>query len=103
MNENSIDDILTLEERWILLKKNKRKNLDKMKKINRSYVKAKLEKKRINREVKELQARVLNRLYESLSTPGYLILGEVETPTSNLGDRLECLDNKARIYKKVTD
>ncbi len=49
---------------------------------------------------KPLQERVLNRLYESLSTPGYLILGEVETPTSNLYDKLSCLDSKARIYKK---
>jgi chemotaxis methyl-accepting protein methylase len=40
-------------------------------------------------------------LYGALATPGYLILGEVETPTSNLYGKLECLDNKARIYKKV--
>jgi len=39
-------------------------------------------------------------LYDSLATPGYLILGEVETPTSSLRDRLECLDAKAKIYKK---
>jgi two-component system CheB/CheR fusion protein len=50
---------------------------------------------------KQLQERVLNMLYGALATPGYLILGEVETPTSNLYGKLECLDNKARIYKKV--
>jgi chemotaxis methyl-accepting protein methylase len=51
---------------------------------------------------RQLQERVLNMLYDSLATPGYLILGEAETPTSNLGCKLECLDHKARIYKKVT-
>ena len=49
---------------------------------------------------KQLQARVLDMLYNSLATPGYLILGEVETPTDNLRGRLECLDTKAKIYKK---
>jgi len=49
---------------------------------------------------KQLQERVLNMLCDSLATPGYLILGEVETPTSNLNGKLECLDTKARIYKK---
>jgi len=49
---------------------------------------------------KTLQERVLNMLYDSLAAPGYLILGEVETPTSNLRDKLECLDAKAKIYKK---
>jgi len=49
---------------------------------------------------KQLQERVLEMLYDSLATPGYLILGEVETPTSSLRDRLECLDAKAKIYKK---
>jgi len=39
-------------------------------------------------------------LYDSLATPGYLILGEVETPTNNLNGKLECLDIKAKIYKK---
>ena len=39
-------------------------------------------------------------LYDSLAAPGYLILGEVETPTSSLRDKLECLDAKAKIYKK---
>jgi len=49
---------------------------------------------------KQLQDGVLNMLYDSLATPGYLILGEVETPTNNLREKLECLDSKARIYKK---
>ena len=49
---------------------------------------------------KQLQERLLNRLCDSLATPGYLILGEVETPTSNMCEKLECLDSKAKIYKK---
>jgi len=52
---------------------------------------------------KQLQKRVLDMLYDSLATPGYLILGEVETPTSSLCEKLECLDSKAKIYKKVTN
>ena len=48
----------------------------------------------------QLQERVLSMLYDSLVAPGYLILGEVETPTSSLNEKLECLDSKARIYKK---
>ncbi len=48
----------------------------------------------------QLQERVLSMLYDSLAAPGYLILGEVETPTSSLRDKLECLDTKAKIYKK---
>ncbi len=47
-----------------------------------------------------LQEKVLNMLYDSLATPGYLILGEVETPAGSLNEKLECLDNKAKIYKK---
>ena len=49
---------------------------------------------------KQLQERLLSTLYEALATPGYLILGEVETPTDNLREKLECLDAKAKIYKK---
>jgi len=48
----------------------------------------------------QLQERELNMLYDSLATPGYLILGEVETPPSSLREKLECLDSKAKIYKK---
>ncbi len=47
-----------------------------------------------------LQERLLDILYNSLATPGYLILGEVETPTNSLREKLECLDIKAKIYKK---
>jgi len=49
---------------------------------------------------KQLQKRVLGMLYDSLANPGYLVLGEVETPTSNLSEKLECIDAKAKIYKK---
>ncbi len=50
---------------------------------------------------KPLQERVLNMLYDSLATPGYLLLGEVETPSGQSSERLQCLDSKARIYRKV--
>ncbi len=50
---------------------------------------------------KQLQERVLNLLYSSLAIPGYLILGEAETPTDSLCGKLECLDAKAKIYKKT--
>ncbi len=48
----------------------------------------------------QLQERVLGMLYDSLATPGCLILGEVETLTNSLRDKLECLDARAKIYKK---
>ena len=48
----------------------------------------------------QLQEKVLGMLYDSLSAPGYLILGEVETLTNSLRDKLECLDARAKIYKK---
>jgi chemotaxis methyl-accepting protein methylase len=48
----------------------------------------------------QLQEKVLKMLYDSLATPGYLILGEVETPTESLRERLECIDAKAKIYRK---
>lgn len=51
---------------------------------------------------KQLQERVLNMLYDALATPGYLVLGEVETPTDEIREKMECLDGKAKIYKKVT-
>ena len=50
---------------------------------------------------RRLQEKVLDMLYDSLATPGYLILGEVEMLTENLRQKLECLDSKAKIYKKV--
>jgi two-component system CheB/CheR fusion protein len=49
---------------------------------------------------KQLQERLLGMLYEMLATPGYLVLGEVETPTDNLRGRLECLHSGAKIYQK---
>jgi len=51
---------------------------------------------------RQLQERVLNLLYDSLAAPGYLVLGEAETPTVGLGEWLECLDSKAKVYKKVS-
>jgi len=48
----------------------------------------------------QLQKRVLDMLYNSVATPGYLILGEAETPTNSLRQKLECLDTRARIYRK---
>jgi chemotaxis methyl-accepting protein methylase len=50
---------------------------------------------------KQLQERVLDKLYNSLHSQGYLILGESETPPDNLHEKLVCLDRKAKIYKKV--
>jgi two-component system CheB/CheR fusion protein len=50
---------------------------------------------------RQLQKKVLGMVYDSLATPGYLVLGEVETPTDSLRPKLECLDAKARIYKKT--
>ena len=50
---------------------------------------------------KQLQKRVLEMLYDSLHSLGYLILGESETPLANHRAKLECLDRKARIYRKV--
>jgi len=49
---------------------------------------------------RQLQEKVLGLVYDSLATPGYLVLGEVETPTDNLRPRLECLNARAKIYKK---
>ena len=50
---------------------------------------------------KQLQGRVLKMLYDALATPGYLVLGEVETPPSSFNDKLVCLDSRAKIYKKA--
>jgi chemotaxis methyl-accepting protein methylase len=50
---------------------------------------------------KHLQERVLDMLYNSLHSQGFLILGESETPSDNLLKKLECLDRKAKIYKKL--
>ncbi|MDD4875674.1 MAG: protein-glutamate O-methyltransferase CheR, partial [Dehalococcoidales bacterium] len=48
----------------------------------------------------QLQQKVIGKLYDSLATPGYLILGEVETLPGNFNDKLRCLDKRAKIYKK---
>ena len=50
---------------------------------------------------RQLQEKVLNLVYGSLATPGYLVLGEVETPPDTIRPKLECLNTKAKIYKKV--
>jgi chemotaxis methyl-accepting protein methylase len=50
---------------------------------------------------KHLQKRVLDMLYNSLRSQGYLILGEAETLSNSLHKKLGCLDRKAKIYKKV--
>lgn len=50
---------------------------------------------------RQLQGRVLDMLYGSLDAPGYLVLGEVETPPGHFEQKLECLDSKARIYRKL--
>ena len=50
---------------------------------------------------KQLQKRVLDMLYHSLHSQGYLILGEAETLPNSLHKKLGCLDRKARIYKKI--
>jgi len=50
---------------------------------------------------RQLQEKVLGMVYDSLATPGYLVLGEVETPTDSLRPKFECLDAKAKIYKKT--
>lgn len=63
MNEiDGLNQLKSLEERWRDVKKKKRLNLDKMKKVKRAYVKAKIEKKRINREVKQLQKEWKERI-----------------------------------------
>jgi chemotaxis methyl-accepting protein methylase len=49
---------------------------------------------------KQLQERVLDKLYHSLHSQGYLILGESETPSDHLHEKLRCIDLKAKIYKR---
>lgn len=44
---------------------------------------------------------ILGMLFDSLAASGYLILGEVETPTESLRGKLECVDAKAKMYKKI--
>ncbi len=47
-----------------------------------------------------LQEKVLAMLYDSLSAPGYLVLGEAETLTNSLRGKLDYLDARAKIYRK---
>ncbi|MBN1364831.1 MAG: protein-glutamate O-methyltransferase CheR [Syntrophaceae bacterium] len=49
---------------------------------------------------KYLQEKVLNMLYDSLRSSGYLVLGEVETLPNSLRKKMMCLDEKAKIYVK---
>jgi len=51
---------------------------------------------------RRLQERLLANLWHCLAADGYLVLGEAETPSRNLLSRLECLDSRARIYRKVS-
>jgi two-component system, chemotaxis family, CheB/CheR fusion protein len=51
---------------------------------------------------RHLQEKVLNMVLQALSPSSYLILGEAETPACSFSEKLECLDSKARIYKKLT-
>ena len=50
---------------------------------------------------RQLQERVLEMLYNALNSQGYLVLGESETPSDSLRQKLQCIDRKARIYKRV--
>ena len=50
---------------------------------------------------RKLQEKLLSTLHDMLAPSGYLILGEVETPTDNLKHKLKCLDRKAKIYQKI--
>jgi len=49
---------------------------------------------------RQLQTKLLGALCESLLPGGYLMLGDVESPTENVRSRLKCLDAKAKIYQK---
>jgi chemotaxis methyl-accepting protein methylase len=50
---------------------------------------------------RQCQEKVVDMLYQSLATPGYLILGEAEALTNSQERKLETIDAKAKIYKKV--
>ena len=49
---------------------------------------------------RQLQASLLAALCNNLVPGGYLVLGDVETPTENVRSQLKCLDTKAKIYQK---
>ena len=55
IDQKDIDQVLSYEEKYKRLKMQKKKNLTKMKRAKRAYIKSKIEKKRINKEVKILQ------------------------------------------------
>lgn len=83
MNElEGLNQLQTHEERWKTLKKKKRQNLDKMKKIKRSYVKAKLEKKRINREIKQLQKEWQERIKKNPEDAKLAFANELKSVTT---------------------
>jgi two-component system CheB/CheR fusion protein len=52
---------------------------------------------------RQLQEQVLGMVYNLLATPGYLVLGEVEMPTDSMRPKLECLNVRAKIYKKMNN
>jgi chemotaxis protein methyltransferase CheR len=52
---------------------------------------------------RQLQEQVLGMVYSLLATPGYLVLGEVETLTDSMRPKLECLNVRAKIYKKINN
>lgn len=50
-----------------------------------------------------LQAKVLELFWESLDTGGFLCLGDKESLTfTPVADRFECIDEPARIYRKLS-
>ncbi|MDD4859120.1 MAG: protein-glutamate O-methyltransferase CheR [Dehalococcoidales bacterium] len=51
---------------------------------------------------KLLQEKIFEMLHVALADGGYLVLGDAESPTPNMSGRLECLDAKAKIYRKVS-
>jgi hypothetical protein len=53
--DNSVDSLLSIEERMKKLIMQKKKNGSKLKKITRSFAKAKLEKKKINNDIRRLK------------------------------------------------
>jgi len=50
---------------------------------------------------RQAQEKVLHTLYHSLAVPGYLILGEAETPPGSLVGKLRAVDSRARIFQKT--
>ena len=48
----------------------------------------------------EYQERIFDKLYRSLNTGGYLILGEAEIPIENYKSAFSRIDKKCKIYRK---